>query len=186
MDRTKDLSPLVSDERNLHMKYFTPLPHFTPDTIRRTREALSMTRPELAAYLGVTAKAVEAWEYGKSQPSGPVCRLLSLLPGSAEEGISPTEGSLLFEVLSPGEIHFLHNRTFIDPRYNITVSWKDGKDMLYLDFLYLGRKYHIPARPRYRDREDDFEKLCSLASDVINEYLMRKELEKWVNGDVSL
>ena len=78
MDKTRGLSPLVSDERNLHMKYFTPLPHFTPDTIRRTREALSMTRPELAAYLGVTAKAVEAWEYGKNQPY-PLRRALSSL-----------------------------------------------------------------------------------------------------------
>ncbi|MBP3899945.1 MAG: helix-turn-helix domain-containing protein [Blautia sp.] len=162
------------------MKFFTPLPHFTPESIRRTRESLSMTRPELAAYLGVTAKAVEAWEYGKSQPSGPVCRLLSLLPGSAEEGIYPAEGSLLFEVLSPKEVHFLHGRTFIDPRYNITVTWKDGKDMLYLDFRYLGRKYHIPARQRYRDREDNYELLCKLASEVINEYLLRKELEKWM------
>ena len=161
------------------MKYFTSIPQFSGDSIRRTREFLSMTRPELAAYLGVTAKAVEAWEYDKSRPSGPVCRLLSLLPGPAEESIYPTEGSLLFEVLSPGEVHFLHNRTFIDPRYNITVTWKDGKDMLYLDFLYLGRKYHISARPRYCDREDSYEQLCELASDVINEYLLRKELEMW-------
>ena len=161
------------------MKHFTSIPQFSGDSIRRTREALSMTRPELAAYLGVTAKAVEAWEYGKSRPSGPVCRLLSLLPGRAEEGICPAEDSLFFETLSPREIHFLHNRTFIDPRYNITVTWKDGKDMLYLDFLYLGRKYHIPARPRYCDREDNYEQLCALASEVLNEYLLRKELEKW-------
>ena len=168
------------------MKYFTPIPKFSGESIRRIREALSMTRPELAACLGVTSKAVEAWEYGKSQPSGPVCRLLSLLSVSMKEGIYLTAGSLPFEVLSPEEVHFLHNRTFIDPRYNITVTWKDGKDMLYLDFHYLGRKYHIPARPRYCDREDSYEQLCELASEVINEYLLRKELQKWVNGDVSL
>ena len=168
------------------MKYFTSIPQFSGDSIRRARESLSMTRPELAAYLGVTSKAVEAWEYGKSTPSGPVCRLLSLLPGSSEKGISPEEGSLLFEVLSPKEVHPFHNRTFIDPRYNVTVTWKDGKDMLYLDFRYLGRKYYIPARPRYCDREDSYEQLCDLASEIINEYLLRKELEKWVNGDVSL
>ena len=66
------------------------------------------------------------------------------------------------------------------------VKTTDGKDMLYLDFRYLGRKYYIPARPRYCDREDSYEQLCDLASEIINEYLLRKELEKWVNGDVSL
>ena len=40
------------------------------ETIRSMRRARGMTQEELAAYLGVTASAVNKWEKGVSQTKG--------------------------------------------------------------------------------------------------------------------
>jgi DNA-binding transcriptional regulator YiaG len=39
-------------------------------TIRQAREQAAMSRPRLAAAMGVTATAVQLWEQGKRTPSG--------------------------------------------------------------------------------------------------------------------
>ena len=157
------------------MKYFAPPEHFTGEDIAFLRKQAGMTRSELASYLGVTAKAVEAWEYGKSSPSGAVCRLMAIFAALDPGEIRAAEKVLPFETLSPEEVHFLDGRTFLDPRFNITVTWEDGGDLLYLNFNYRGRKYHPPARPRYREDESAFAELCRAGSDIIENYVTSEE-----------
>ena len=38
-----------------------------------------MTQSVFAAYMGVSKKTVEAWEGGRTHPTGPACRLLHIL-----------------------------------------------------------------------------------------------------------
>ena len=52
---------------------------YTKDDLKRLRMQNDMTQKEMAEYLGVSKKAVEAWEYGENPPSGPVKRLLDIL-----------------------------------------------------------------------------------------------------------
>jgi putative transcriptional regulator len=50
---------------------------YAPDEIKWTREEqLRVSQAVFAQLVGVSVKAVEAWESGKNPPSGPVCRLL--------------------------------------------------------------------------------------------------------------
>lgn len=43
-----------------------------------------MTQVMFAEFLGVSKKAVEAWECGRNNPNGSVCRLLSMLERNPE------------------------------------------------------------------------------------------------------
>ena len=164
------------------MKYFAPPEHFTGKDIEFLRKQAGMTRAELASYLGVSAKAVEAWEYGKSTPSGAVCRLMGIFIDLSPEAIRSSKKALPFETLSQEEIHFLDGRTFLHPRFNITVTWQDGGDFLYLNFNYLGRKYHLPARHRYREDESAFEELCRTGSDIIDNYVNSQEWDDFTRS----
>ena len=51
---------------------------FTAEQIREIRLKAGMSRITFASYLGVSVKAVEAWEAGRNHPEGPACRLLTL------------------------------------------------------------------------------------------------------------
>ena len=57
---------------------FKPVPEYTPEEIRRIRIKSKMTQVSFANYLGVTVKAVEAWECGRNKPNGSARRLMSL------------------------------------------------------------------------------------------------------------
>lgn len=56
-----------------------PLPRLQPDEIRTIRMNSKYTQSTLANALGVTQKAVEAWECGRNVPQGPSLRLLMML-----------------------------------------------------------------------------------------------------------
>lgn len=63
-------------------------PSFAPAEIRQIRLNANMTQGIFAAVIGVTPKAVEAWEGGRSKPDGAARRTIGLLqenPRFAEE-----------------------------------------------------------------------------------------------------
>lgn len=49
---------------------------YTGSEIKWTRERLRVSQAVFARLMGVSAKAVEAWEGDTNVPTGPVCRLL--------------------------------------------------------------------------------------------------------------
>lgn len=56
-----------------------PVTEFDKEQIRQIRMDAQMTQHVFADYLGVSVKTVEAWERGRTHPTGPACRLLSML-----------------------------------------------------------------------------------------------------------
>lgn len=56
-----------------------PVRSFSADEIKNIRTANNLTQLNFATALGVSKKAVEAWESGRNIPNGSVCRLLSML-----------------------------------------------------------------------------------------------------------
>ncbi len=57
----------------------TPVSKRTPSQIKSLRAKLGMSQSLFADVLGVTNKAVEAWEAGTKNPSGPVLRMFEIL-----------------------------------------------------------------------------------------------------------
>ena len=57
----------------------------TGKEIREIRMKAGMTQSVFASYMGVSQKTVEAWECGRTHPTGPVFRLLDIL--ASGEGI---------------------------------------------------------------------------------------------------
>ena len=70
-----------------------PAREYNGEEVKAIRKTANMTQTTLAEFLGVSKKAVEAWESGRNMPSGPACRLLSMI------AIDPT----LPERLQPAE-----------------------------------------------------------------------------------
>ena len=56
-----------------------PVDVYNKDQIREIRLHAQMTQHVFADYLGVSVKTVEAWECGRTHPTGPACRLMRLL-----------------------------------------------------------------------------------------------------------
>lgn len=80
-----------SDPRNEQGVFTLPFVHRDDDlktrlahAIRTAREEAGLTRPELAARVGVSRNAVLAWDKGRSVPSllnlGPLCEALGVDP----------------------------------------------------------------------------------------------------------
>ena len=65
-----------------------PVKKYTNDEIRTIRNNAGMTQTTLAKYLGVSKKTVEAWENGRTHPTGPAYRLLELLEQGREGELS--------------------------------------------------------------------------------------------------
>ncbi|MCL1866640.1 MAG: helix-turn-helix domain-containing protein [Oscillospiraceae bacterium] len=61
-----------------HKIKFEPVPEYTPDDIKRIRINSKLTQIGFADFLGVSAKAVEAWENGRNKPNGSARRLMSV------------------------------------------------------------------------------------------------------------
>jgi putative transcriptional regulator len=57
---------------------FEPVPEYAPEDVKRIRMKTKMTQTGFAGFLGVTPKAVEAWENGRNKPNGPARRLMSV------------------------------------------------------------------------------------------------------------
>lgn len=56
-----------------------PAKQYTNNEIRDIRMKSGMTQAIFSAYFGVSQKTVEAWENGRTHPTGPACRLLDML-----------------------------------------------------------------------------------------------------------
>ena len=58
---------------------------YSNEDIRRIRMNAGMTQAVFAGYLGVSKKTVEAWEFGRTRPTGPAFRLINLLSAGKAE-----------------------------------------------------------------------------------------------------
>ena len=56
-----------------------PIKEYSNTEIRDIRMKAGMTQSVFASYMGVSKKTVEAWECGRTHPTGPVLRLLDIL-----------------------------------------------------------------------------------------------------------
>ena len=56
-----------------------PITEFNKDQIREIRMNAKMTQHVFADFLGVSVKTVEAWERGRTHPTGPAYRLMYML-----------------------------------------------------------------------------------------------------------
>lgn len=56
-----------------------PVKELSGEEVKEIRRTANLTQRTLAEFLGVSAKAVEAWESGRRVPSGPACRLLAMI-----------------------------------------------------------------------------------------------------------
>lgn len=57
----------------------SPVREYSNIEIREIRMKAGMTQSVFASYMGVSKKTVEAWEGGRTHPTGPVFRLLEIL-----------------------------------------------------------------------------------------------------------
>ncbi|WP_455194108.1 helix-turn-helix domain-containing protein [Eubacterium ramulus] len=56
-----------------------PIRKYSNEEIREIRMKAGMTQSVFASYMGVSKKTVEAWECGRTHPTGPAYRLLDIL-----------------------------------------------------------------------------------------------------------
>ncbi|MBQ6312567.1 MAG: helix-turn-helix domain-containing protein [Lachnospiraceae bacterium] len=56
-----------------------PVKELNNEEIKRIRRNANMTQAVFADYLGVSVKTVEAWERGRTHPTGPAYRLMNIL-----------------------------------------------------------------------------------------------------------
>jgi len=66
----------------------TPLREYSKEEIKRLRVDNNYTQSVFALLLGVSPKAVEAWESGRNKPSGSTIRILQIIeqdPHALEE-----------------------------------------------------------------------------------------------------
>lgn len=57
----------------------SPVTKYSNKEIKAIRNKAGMTQTVFANYMGVSKKTVEAWELGRTHPTGPACRLLNIL-----------------------------------------------------------------------------------------------------------
>lgn len=66
----------------------TPVNKYSNEQIKSIRNKSGMTQAVFANYMGVSKKTVEAWELGRTHPTGPACRLLDILDQGKETELS--------------------------------------------------------------------------------------------------
>ena len=64
-----------------------PVRKYDSREIRSVRMTAGMTQSVFASYLGVSPKTVEAWERGRTHPTGPAYRMIDLLALQKTEGL---------------------------------------------------------------------------------------------------
>lgn len=57
----------------------SPVKEFSCEEIKQIRNNAGMTQSVFANYMGVSKKTVEAWECGRTHPTGPAYRLMNIL-----------------------------------------------------------------------------------------------------------
>ena len=65
----------------------SPVKKFDKNQIRSVRMNAGMTQAVFADFMGVSKKTVEAWECGRTHPTGSACRLMEVLSDQKEEQI---------------------------------------------------------------------------------------------------
>ena len=65
-----------------------PITKYSNSQIKSIRNNAGMTQSVFTNYMGVSKKTVEAWELGRTHPTGPACRLLSILEQGEESELS--------------------------------------------------------------------------------------------------
>ena len=66
----------------------SPVTKYSNKEIKAIRNKAGMTQTVFANYMGVSKKTVEAWELGRTHPTGPACRLLNILDQGKENELS--------------------------------------------------------------------------------------------------
>ena len=62
----------------------SPVTKYTNEQIKSIHKKAGMTQAVFANYMGVSKKTVEAWELGRTHPTGPAYRLLNILDQGKE------------------------------------------------------------------------------------------------------
>ncbi len=62
-----------------------PVKKYSNVDIKRIRNRAGMTQAVFADYLGVSPKTVEAWELGRTHPTGPANRLIDILAQNKQD-----------------------------------------------------------------------------------------------------
>lgn len=65
-----------------------PVRKYNSNEIKKIRNKAGMTQAVFAKYMGVSPKTVEAWELGRTHPTGPAFRLLSIIEQGKETELS--------------------------------------------------------------------------------------------------
>ncbi len=65
-----------------------PVKKYNNEEIKAVRNKAGMTQAVFANYLGVSKKTVEAWELGRTHPTGPAYRLIDILNQGKENELS--------------------------------------------------------------------------------------------------
>ena len=65
-----------------------PVRKYNSNEIKKIRNKAGMTQAVFAKYMGVSPKTVEAWELGRTHPTGPAFRLLSIIEQGKEAELS--------------------------------------------------------------------------------------------------
>ncbi len=65
-----------------------PVKKYSNEQIKTIRNCAGMSQTALAEFLGVSKKTVEAWENGRTHPTGPAYRLLEILEQGRENECS--------------------------------------------------------------------------------------------------
>lgn len=61
-----------------------PVKEYNNKQIKEIRNQAGMTQSVFANYMGVSKKTVEAWENGRTHPTGPAYRLMNILSAGKE------------------------------------------------------------------------------------------------------
>lgn len=64
---------------NITTYQISPVKKYSNSEIKRIRNKAGMTQTAFADYLGVSKKTVEAWELGRTHPTGPAFRLIDII-----------------------------------------------------------------------------------------------------------
>lgn len=88
-DLKEGLEEAINYEKGLRkakVKVFVikPVTEYSHTEIRNIRMRAGMTQSVFADYMGVSKKTVEAWEGGRTHPTGPAFRLLSIMDTEKE------------------------------------------------------------------------------------------------------
>ena len=65
-----------------------PVKKYDNNEIKAIRNKSGMTQAVFANYLGVSKKTVEAWELGRTHPTGPAYRLINILEQGKQDELS--------------------------------------------------------------------------------------------------